>query len=35
MECFTADFAQFASITVNICVLGDQLGTRLQFQVFR
>ena len=35
IECFTADFSQFSSITVKICLLGDLLGSRRHFQAFQ
>ena len=32
VECFAADFWQISSLSVEICLLIIQLGTRLQFQ---
>ena len=35
MECFTADFLQFLSTTVKICLLGGRLDTCHQFQALQ
>ena len=34
MECFKADFSQFLSTSVKICLLGGCLGTLHQIQAF-
>ena len=34
-ECFTADFWQFSSVTIEYWLLGSRLGTWHQFQVFQ